>query len=500
MIECSKEVLMSRIDLTPFIREDKGSEIVIGLPCKSTERAYFNGYQTWTASYEVKPTDTHNGIKRVFRRLGAPWGITKYGDHFFMKYTGKPGRFHGFTYFYKRYEDTYLLIGSTDETNGYTIFDYDMIKGVLKIRKDAGSSRFDQDLHIAAFEGGHDEVFDDWFEASGIKRRPAEPMAGYGSWYNHYDKINDETISRDLEGAAGILEPGDLFQIDDGWQVQVGDWDCNPERFPRGMKASVEDIHEKGFTAGLWLAPYSAQVRSQLAKEHPDWLLKHDGKPWYAGCNWGGFFALDIDHPGVQDYLKRTFDKIFNEWGFDLVKLDFLYGAAPWQTEGGEFDGESRGGRMCRAMDYLREWCGDGLILGCGVPLGPAFGKVEYCRIGCDASLDWNNVPLMRNVNREYPSTKHAILNTFYRRGLDGRAFLNDPDVFFLRKDNIKLSEEQKGLHARVLAQYGSFFLTSDNMGDYDREQREHYRQLRELWQNKDWTDRHFLDWINKYK
>ena len=61
-------------------------------------------------------------------------------------------------------------------------------------------------------------------------------------------------------------------------------------------------------------------------------------------------------------------------------------------------------------------------------------------------------------------------------------------------------SEEQKDLHARVLAQYGSFFLTSDNMGDYDREQREHYRQLRELWQNKDWTDRHFLDWINKYK
>jgi alpha-galactosidase len=266
------------------------------------------------------------------------------------------------------------------------------------------------------------------------------------------------------------------------------------------MKASVDDIRDKGFKAGLWLAPYSAQCKSHLAKEHPDWLLKHNGKPWYAGCNWGGFFALDFDHPGVRDYLKRTFDKIFNEWGFDLVKLDFLYGAAPWQTEGGPYDGESRGGRMCRAMDYLREWCGDGMILGCGVPLGPAFGKVEYCRIGCDASLDWNNVPLMRNVNREYPSTKNAILNTFYRRGLDGRAFLNDPDVFFLRKDNIKLSEEQKDLHARVLAQYGSFFLTSDNMGDYDEEQRGHYRQLRELWHNKDWTDRHFLDWIAKYK
>ena len=490
---------MTEFDLRPLIKKAGRSEIVLDLPCRSDERAFFNGYQTWTPSYEVTPTDTQIGIKAIMRGLGRPWGLTKYGDIFFMDYSGRQGHFHGFTYFYKRYEEEYLLIGSTDESNGYTIFEYDMPKGILLIKKDAGSERFDQDLHIAAFKGSHDEVFDAWFKASGIERRPAEPMAGYGSWYNHYDKISDKTISEDLVGAAGILEPGDLFQIDDGWQMAVGDWDCNYDRFPRGMKASVDDIHDKGFKAGLWLAPYSAQAKSRLVKEHPDWLLKHNGKPWYAGSNWRGFFSLDIDNPGVRDYLKRVFDTVFNDWGFELVKLDFLYSAAPWTTEGGEFDGESRGGRMCRAMDYLREWCGDGMILGCGVPLGPAFGKVEYCRIGCDASLDWNNVPLMRNVNREYPSTKHTILDTFYRRSLDGRAFLNDPDVFFLRKDNIKLSEEQKDLHARVLAQYGSFFLTSDNMGEYDREQREHYRQLRELWNKKDWTDKHFLDWISKY-
>ena len=93
---CSKEVRMGKIDLTPFIREDKGSEIIIDLPCKQTERAYFNGYQTWTASYEVRPSDTHNGIRKIFRRIGAPWGITKYGDHFFMNYSGRPGCFHGF--------------------------------------------------------------------------------------------------------------------------------------------------------------------------------------------------------------------------------------------------------------------------------------------------------------------------------------------------------------------------------------------------------------------
>ena len=149
---------------------------------------------------------------------------------------------------------------------------------------------------------------------------------------------------------------------------------------------------------------------------------------------------------------------------------------------------------MCRAMGYLREWCGDGLILGCGVPLGPAFGVVDYCRIGCDASLDWENTYLMRQVNREVVSTRNAIGDIYYRRQLDGRAFLNDPDVFFLRRDNIKLTDEQKDMHAKICAQYGSFLLTSDNMGTYDADQLASYEEYKRIWKARDWTDTSFLD------
>lgn len=485
---------MEQFDLTPMIKKKTVSEIILDLPCDETERVFFNGYQTWSPSHEEKPSNVMRSIHPVMKALGRPWGTSKYGDSFFVKRNAKPGYFHGFSYFYKRCEEEYLLIASTDETNGYTIFSYSFHNSELHIRKDAGlPTKYDQDLRIVAFKGGYDEVFDAWFETAGIKRRPAEPLAGYGSWYNRYENITDETITEDLEGCAKVLKPGDLFQIDDGWQVAVGDWTSHPVKFPRGMKASVDDIHAKGFKAGLWLAPFGAQANSQLAKDHPDWLLRHDGRPWYAGSNWGGFYALDMDVPEVRDYLRGVFDTVFNEWGFDLVKLDFLYAAAPWTTARGAYFGESRGARMCRAMDYLREWCGDGMILGCGVPLMPAFGKVEYCRIGPDASLDWDNNTVMRNTSLEYPSTKNAILDTFYRRGLDGRAFLNDPDVFFLRRDNIKLSEDQKDMHAKVLAQYGSFFLTSDNMGEYDDRQIEHYRLLREVWKNKSYTSKKFL-------
>ncbi|MBR2706869.1 MAG: alpha-galactosidase [Mogibacterium sp.] len=485
---------MKEFDLTPLIKRRSVSEIVLDLPCDETERVFFNGYQTWSPSHEEKPSIAVRTIHPLVKAMGRPWGTSRYGDGFFIRTEhDRPGMFHGFSYFYKRYEEEYLLIASTDETNGYTIFRYDFFKSELSIKKDAGMPKYDQALHIVAFRGGYDEVFDAWFEAAGIKRRPAEPLAGYGSWYNRFTKITDETITADLEGCAKVLEPGDLFQIDDGWQVAVGDWTAHPVKFPRGMRASVDDIHEKGFKAGLWLAPFGAQADSQLVRDHPDWLLKHDGKPWYAGSNWGGFYSLDMDIPEVRDHLRGVFDAIFNDWGFDLVKLDFLYAAAPWMTKSGPFFGESRGARMCRAMDYLREWCGNGMILGCGVPLMPAFGKVEYCRIGPDASLEWDGTFIQRNASLEYPSTKNAILDTFYRRGLDGRAFLNDPDVFFLRKDNIKLTEEQKDMHARVLAQYGSFFLTSDNMGDYDEEQTAHYKELRKVWTDKSFTSKKFL-------
>lgn len=99
----------------------------------------------------------------------------------------------------------------------------------------------------------------------------------------------------------------------------------------------------------------------------------------------------------------------------------------------------------------------------------------------------------MRHVNREIVSTRNAIGDIYYRRQLDGRAFLNDPDVFFLRTDNIKLTDEQKDMHARVCAQYGSLLLTSDNMGTYDRSQLDRYNEYLRIWKDKDYTDLSFL-------
>ena len=187
---------------------------------------------------------------------------------------------------------------------------------------------------------------------------------------------------------------------------------------------------------------------------------------------------------------------MLNEWGFDLVKLDFLYGAAPFGTET-----ESRAARMCRAMNILRKACRGKQILGCGVPLWPAFGIVEYCRVGCDVGLDWNGSKLMQITHRERVSTKQSIEDTTFRRQLTGRAFMGDPDVFFLREGNCVLTPEEKEKLYTVNALLGGMLLTSDALNAYTDEKKEQFRHVRDLMEHAtdvsvDADDGLVLSWV----
>ena len=136
---------------------------------------------------------------------------------------------------------------------------------------------------------------------------------------------------------------------------------------------------------------------------------------------------------------------------------------------------------MIRAMELLRRVCGDKLILGCGVPLMPAFGLVDYCRIGCDVGPDWDSTVVMRWTHRERVSTKNSIDDTTFRRQINGRGFMNDPDVFFLRDENCKLTEKEKELLYTANATYGGILLTSDDMNNWDDEKIATYDKIRDM-------------------
>lgn len=438
---------------------------------EKNEKFFVNGYQSWTTSGEMSAEDIYRGTTPLA-------GVTKYtkdmaitsGDYAFTRYEPRPGFFHSFTYTYLRRGDEFELFGSLSERNGYTVFYSDMEKHIFSVEKDVEGLTISEPYEmfdIVRVVGGYDEVFDKYFAAMSLPaKKHIDRLTGYTSWYNYFQKIDENIILRDLKGLSRARESVNIFQIDDGYEPFVGDWlDYNGKDFPNGMKTIADAVHREGYLAGIWLAPFNVQRgKSRILKEHPDWLIRNpDGKPQLGCVAWGGAYTLDIYNPEVREHLKKVFDNVLDDWGYDMVKLDFLYSQCRTPR-----DNKTRGTIMCEAMDFLRECVGDKLILGCGVPLGPAFGVVDACRISCDVDLSYGGKFYnSMSINNELPSAQNAINNSMFRRHLNGRAFLNDPDVFFLRDRNLTFSWEQKLLLAKINNLFGRVLFVSDDAGEY---------------------------------
>ncbi len=137
--------------------------------------------------------------------------------------------------------------------------------------------------------------------------RPAPRV--WCSWYSLYTAIDEVTLHGVFDGLGDL--PFDVLQVDDGWQVSVGDWEVN-EKFHSGMHALAQKIKSTGRTAGLWLAPLIAVESSRLFRDHPDWFL-HNARGQFvsAGFNWGErLFALDTTHPAALEWLAALMKQV----------------------------------------------------------------------------------------------------------------------------------------------------------------------------------------------
>lgn len=441
-----------------------------------------NGFQSWTDTKEFTKKEKMPGLGLVGKSFfGRHFGMTYGGDYNFVKPEKKAGTFHSLSFAYIRNGDVLDFVGSLNDRTGYTVIYADMNKNELRYSKDLEGVVIDEPyeiLNLFFAKGEYDEVFDEYFEEMCIAPPEDEKIKGYTSWYNYYSNISEEIILRDLNSLASLENYKDYvntFQVDDGFQTSVGDWfSIDEKKFPNGMKCIADAIHEKGLNAGLWLAPFGAQKNSLIAKEHPDWLVKDDdGKPFMVGHNWWGFYALDIYNTDARAYIKSVFDTVLNDWGFDLLKLDFLYAVAVRPMHG-----KTRGEIACDSIDFLRYCVGDKKIIACGAQQMPCFGKIDYMRVGADMNLSWKHNFTRKRMHREDVSTPNAIYNTIYRRGLCGRAFLCDPDVFLLRRTNIKFTPEQQKTLSKFIKLFGKVLFMSDNVAEYDDEQLEDFKDI----------------------
>ncbi|GAA2240899.1 NPCBM/NEW2 domain-containing protein [Promicromonospora sukumoe] len=126
----------------------------------------------------------------------------------------------------------------------------------------------------------------------------------YQGWNTYYGLGGDFTADEVLDVAdflvsSGLADAGyDIVWLDGGWQDEVprgddGRLQGDAERFPDGMAALADEIHDRGLRAGIYTdaGPYI---------------------PGTCGLGSGGHYQTDAD--------------TFAEWGYDAVKVDFLCG------------------------------------------------------------------------------------------------------------------------------------------------------------------------------
>jgi alpha-galactosidase len=226
------------------------------------------------------------------------------------------------------------------------------------------------------------------------------------------------------------------------------------------MTVLAGKIRAAGYTAGLWLAPFVVQPSSRLFQDHPEWLLRDRyGKPVIAGHNWGDdFFGLDVTRPGVQKWLTDTIQQV-KSWGFDYLKLDFLYASALPGVRYQKLPGEIA---FRKGMEIIRYAAGDdAYILACGAPILATLGIADSVRVGPDVAPFWDNADRSNYLHDlTGPGTLNAIRTTLHRLWL--RPLIHvDPDVAFFRTQYNLLNPEQKALLQDLVLITG-FRATSD--------------------------------------
>ncbi len=440
---------------------------------KDDEVFFANGYQTWTDSQEQAVDDwtLKPGFITKIPALEKKYRFSVYGDHYFAPYH----KHYSFSYTYLRNKDQLRFYGSLNEKTGFTVFYIDDRE--LQCYKDIEGLEVDKEyqlFNLISFKGTEEEVFKSYASSFDRTMRVKNKIKGFTTWYRHYLKIDEEKCFTDLNNIKNSGLDFDYFQLDDGYEPAIGDWlVSNDEKFPNGLSYLAKSIKAKGMRAGIWLAPFFASPNSVLFKKHPDWILKDENGEYLVGSgNWGGVYLLDIEKEEVQKYLIGVFSSL-KEFGYSLFKLDFLYAAClPKRKD------KSRGQMMCEAMEFLRKAVGDDAdILGCGVPLFPAFFNCDYCRIGPDISFIFDDHFFMRFCHRERISSKVALMNTIARRQLNGLFFFNDPDVVLLK--GTKMTDKQKLSLYDATKKYGGVFFTSDDVSLYTEQDKKLMKDLK---------------------
>ncbi len=155
------------------------------------------------------------------------------------------------------------------------------------------------------------------------------------------------------------------YVLDDGWfrhrrddSAGLGDWWVDEGVWPGGLAPLFDRVRALGMQVGLWVEPEMVNPGSDLARDHPEWVLTARA-PLARDQH-----VVDLAHPDAFAFLLQRLDALVGENGVDFLKWDHnrdlmvaeTRERGPSAAAGGTRAGAHRQTRAVYAlMDALRE-------------------------------------------------------------------------------------------------------------------------------------------------
>ncbi len=139
----------------------------------------------------------------------------------------------------------------------------------------------------------------------------------------------------------------DYWWIDAGWYPcgegwsNTGTWEPDPERYPRGIKAVSDYVHDRGTKLVVWFEPERVTEGSWLARNHPEWILGGD--------------LLNLGYPDARTWVTEHVDRMIREQGIDLYRQDFNIDPLPYWRKNDAPDRQGMTENL-HVQGYLAYW------------------------------------------------------------------------------------------------------------------------------------------------
>jgi len=170
---------------------------------------------------------------------------------------------------------------------------------------------------VGLFQGNWDDAgyrTQQFTEAALAEPQPEArfPYVIWDSW-RYQERIYEATLRQeaDLASRIGI----ELFVLDLGWALQIGDWHADPAKFPSGLRAFSDYVHSLGMKFGLHFPLAEAMRTAPVLAQNPDWTATTDE----------GYFdalSLCLSHQPVQRWVVQQAVRMIDEYGVDWILQD----------------------------------------------------------------------------------------------------------------------------------------------------------------------------------